>query len=244
MATMLVQMTHFVQVGTRQHHQRRRFTGYQRLHRTRGFISGAHPQGCRPLLLVSYRRAPAMAPLSYLVGITDAGSTPYSTTKQRESQPCRLGFFLPEGRYWRGLGHGLLRARISVRGLRRLDLPASRHLLFSHHQVARCRTRSGPRVNRSGPRSGCSTQPRAPRRKRRTAQHCSLCPLRPTRPFPSPLANRRVGDFFVYDDARSGAPARPTPSKVDQEWRVHPMRTLRVALVLLAICALQLGLMP
>jgi hypothetical protein len=32
MAAMLVQMTHSVQAGSRQHHQRRRFTGYQRLH--------------------------------------------------------------------------------------------------------------------------------------------------------------------------------------------------------------------
>ena len=97
MATMLVQMTHSVQAGSRQHHQRRRFTGYLRLHRTRGFISGAHPQGCRPLLLVSYRRAPAMAPLSYLVQITDAGSTPCSTTNRENPNLYRLGFFLPKG---------------------------------------------------------------------------------------------------------------------------------------------------
>jgi len=37
-------------------------------------------------MLVSYRWAPTIGPLSYLVQITDAGSTPCSTTKQHRSR--------------------------------------------------------------------------------------------------------------------------------------------------------------
>ena len=47
-------------------------------------------------MLVSYRWAPTMGPLSYLVQIRDAGSTPCSTTNRENPNPYRLGFFLPK----------------------------------------------------------------------------------------------------------------------------------------------------
>ena len=44
-----------------------------------------------PEMLVSYRRAPTMGPLSYLVQMTDAGSVPCSTFKGQMAETVDFG---------------------------------------------------------------------------------------------------------------------------------------------------------